>query len=192
MTSAITNPTFSILIVDDESKNIQLLGTLLNDNGYDVEFALNGKDAIEWLDNKPFDLVLLDIMMPEMDGYEVCKILKSDLSKMHIPVIFLTAKAETDDIIKGFDAGGSDYVTKPFKAPELLARVKQQVEMKILRGLIPICANCKDIRDDKGSWNQIEAYIQKHSSALFSHGMCPKCMDKLYGDQDWYKKKFKK
>ncbi len=64
------------------------------------------------------------------------------------------------------------------------------VEMKVLRGLIPICANCKDIRDDKGAWSQIESYIQAHSIVLFSHGMCPKCMDKVYGDQDWYKAKF--
>lgn len=184
------NPSFSVLIVDDEPKNIQLLGNLLKENGYEVEFALNGEKALEWIGSKPFDLVLLDIMMPEMDGYEVCKKIKADISKQHIPIIFITAKTEIEDIVKGFETGGSDYITKPFKVPELLARVKKEVELKILRGLIPICANCKDIRDDKGAWNQIEAYIQNHSVALFSHGMCPKCMDKLYGDQDWYKKKF--
>ena len=177
---------FSILIVDDEPKNIQLLGNLLEKNNYEIEFAMDGESALHWVEKKPFDLVLLDIMMPGMDGYEVCRTIKSDISKMHIPIIFLTAKTDTDDIVKGFEVGGSDYVTKPFRSLELLARVKMQVEMKTLRGLIPICANCKDIRDDKGSWNKIEAYIQKHSVALFSHGMCPKCMDKLYGEQDWY------
>ncbi|THB80778.1 MAG: response regulator [Desulfobacteraceae bacterium] len=191
MTETSIEQSFSILVVDDEPKNVQLLGNLLEENHYDIEFALNGPDCLEWLDNRPFDLVLLDIMMPGMTGYEVCETIKSDMAKQHIPVIFLTAKSETEDIVKGFDAGASDYITKPFKAPELLARVKKEVELKILRGLIPICANCKDVRDDEGAWGQIEAYIQEHSAALFSHGMCPKCMDQLYGDQDWYKKRFK-
>lgn len=187
MTANSIRTSFSILIVDDETKNIQLLGNLLKEHSYDVEFALDGEKALEWIYSKPFDLVLLDIMMPEMDGYEVCKKIKSDVAVKHIPIIFLTAKIEADDIVKGFEVGGADYITKPFKVPELLARVKVQVEMKLLRGLIPICANCKDIRDDKGTWNQIEAYIQEHSVATFSHGMCPKCMEKLYGDQDWFK-----
>lgn len=189
MTSERDRPSFSILIVDDETKNIQLLGNLLRGSNYDVEFALDGKKALDWIRSRPFDLVLLDIMMPHMDGYTVCNIMKSDSSTQHIPVIFITAKTETDDIVKGFEAGCSDYITKPFKAPELLARVKKEVELKTLRGLIPICANCKDIRDDKGTWTKIESYIEKHSAALFSHGMCPKCLDKLYGKEEWYKRK---
>ncbi len=185
MMSDVENPTFSILIVDDEPVNIQLLGNLLRKNNYEVEFALNGEKALEWINNKPFDLVLLDIMMPGMDGYEVCREIKKCIGTQHIPVIFITARTETRDVVKGFEAGGSDYVTKPFRAPELLARVKKEVELKILRGLIPICANCKNIRDDKGAWNKIEAYIQKHSAALFSHSICPECIKKLYGDEDW-------
>ena len=191
MNSEQNNQVFSILIVDDESKNIQLLGNLLKENGYETEFATNGEETFEWIYSKPFDLILLDIMMPGMDGYEVCEKIKSDSTIRHIPVIFLTAKDEVGHIVKGFEVGGSDYIVKPFKAPELLARVKKEVELKVLRGLIPICANCKDIRDDRGSWNKIEAYIQKHSAALFSHGMCPKCMDELYGDKEWYQKKMK-
>lgn len=182
---------FSILIVDDEPKNIQLLGNLLEENGYDIEFAMDGEGAIKWLEKKNFDLILLDIMMPGMDGFELCEKIKNNISLMHIPIIFLTAKTDTEDILKAFEMGGSDYVTKPFRPLELLARVKQQVEMKTLRGLIPICANCKSIRDDKGAWSQIEAYIQEHSAALFSHGMCPTCMEQLYGEQDWFKNKFK-
>ncbi len=188
MTDSGNNTSFSVLIVDDEPKNIQLLGSLLKENKYDVEFALNGEKALEWTINKPFDLILLDIMMPEMDGYAVCEKLKSKQQTKHIPIIFLTAKTETEDIVKGFEVGGSDYITKPFKAPELLARLKMHVEMKILRGLLPICANCKKIRDDKGTWNEVEVYVQEHSAALFSHGMCSNCLEKLYGDQAWYKK----
>lgn len=179
---------FSVLVVDDEPKNIQLLGNLLKENGYDVEFALDGEKALEWLDSKQFDLILLDIMMPGIDGYEVCRQIKADISKQHIPIIFITAKVSTDDIVKGFEVGCSDYVTKPFKAPELLARVKKEVELKTLRGLLPICAHCKNIRDNKGIWNKMEAYIQKHSMALFSHSMCPECMEKLYGKEEWFGK----
>ncbi|MCP3944210.1 MAG: response regulator [Desulfobacteraceae bacterium] len=182
------NNSFSILIVDDQPKNIQLLGNLLKEHNYEVEFATNGKEAIDWVFSRDFDLILLDIMMPEMDGFQVCKKIKSNIAKRHIPIIFLTAKTDTEDIVKAFTMGGSDYVTKPFKAAELLVRVKMHVEMKILRGLIPICANCKDIRNDEGIWDKIEEYFENHSSALFSHSMCPKCADKFYGDQNWYKK----
>ncbi len=178
---------FSILIVDDEPKNIQLLGNLLKDNQYKVEFATSGEEAIDWIYNYSFDLVLLDIMMPGMSGYDVCRTIKSDSTKKHIPIIFLTAKADSEDIVKGFEVGGSDYITKPFQSLELLARIKVHVEIKTLRGLIPICSKCKDIRDDKGAWEKIEVYVQQYSEALFSHGICPKCMDELYGNEAWYK-----
>ena len=192
MTEDKSNTTFfSILIVDDEPKNIQLLGSLLKKQGYEAEFALNGQKALNWLEKKPFDLILLDIMMPGMDGFEVCRQIKANENFAHIPVIFLTARTQTDDIVDGFEAGGSDYVTKPFDPRELLARIKLHVEIKTLRGLIPICAYCKDIRNDKGSWQKIETYIQENSLARFSHGLCPKCAEKLYGDKKWFKKKLK-
>ena len=177
---------FSILIVDDEPKNIQLLGTILEKNNYDAEFAMNGQQCLDWLHEKPFDLVLLDIMMPGQDGYEVCKEMKSRLGTKHIPVIFLTAKTETADIVKAFDCGCADFVSKPFREPELLARIKKEVELKILRGIIPICSHCKKIRDDKGYWNKIEAFIQAHSEAVFSHGICEECRDKYYPDLSAY------
>ncbi len=186
MSDANSTP-FCILIVDDEPKNLQLLGNILKENSYEVEFALDGEKALDWIKNKPFDLVLLDIMMPVMDGYEVCRKIKANMATQHIPVIFITAKTQTEDIVKGFEVGGSDYISKPFKTPELLARVKKEVELKTLRGLIPICSRCKDIRDDKGSWKRIEAYIEKNSAALFSHSVCPKCTKELYGDEDWYR-----
>lgn len=180
---------FSILIVDDEPRNIQILGTILKKNGYQVEFATDGRKALDWLNSKNFDLVMLDVMMPGLDGYEVCERIKANTRMMHIPVIFLTAKTETEDIVKGFEAGGTDYITKPFKAAELLARVKTHVEIKTLRGLIPICAHCKKIRDDdKGMWKQLEAYIEKHSYAHFSHGLCEECAETLYGHQPWFSK----
>lgn len=184
-----TEPAFSILIVDDEPNNIQLLGSLLKENGYEVEFALNGEKAMNWLRSRPFDLVLLDVMMPGINGYEVCRQIKDDFLLRHIPIIFLTAKSEIDDIVEGFEAGGADYITKPFKSPELLARVKLHMEIKTLRGLIPICSKCKNVRNDTGTWERIESYIQSRSPALFSHGLCPDCAERLYGHEVWYKKK---
>lgn len=188
MTSESSKKSFSILIVDDEARNIQLLGSLLKENGYDVEFAMDGSSAISWAKTRPFDLVLLDIMMPGMSGYEVCEKIKSDRLINHIPIIFLTAKTEVDDIVKGFEIGGADYITKPFKTPELLARVKIHAEVKTLRGLIPICTECKNVRNDEGVWERIEAYIQSRSPALFSHGLCPGCANDLYGKEPWFRK----
>ncbi len=184
---AVTNK-FSILIVDDEPKNIQLLGNLLKEENYDIEFATSGEEAIEWVYSKKFDLILLDIMMPGMDGYEVCKRVKTDNKVNHIPVIFLTAKTESEFIVKGFDVGGADYITKPFKSAELLARIKMHVEIKVLRGLIPICVKCKNVRNDEGIWKKIESYIEEHTNSMFSHGMCTSCMDDLYEGQEWYEK----
>ena len=101
-----------------------------------------------------------------------------------------------DSYIKISDnAGGIDYITKPFQKLELITRVKTHVELKqandqinVLRGLIPICAHCKKIREEDELWANIESYIQKNSEALFTHTICPECSDKLYGDQEWYQK----
>nr|WP_319392259.1 response regulator [uncultured Desulfobacter sp.] len=175
-------PLFSILMVDDEPRNLQLLGTMLEKNNYDTEYALNGQQCFEWLDRKAFDLVLLDIMMPGLDGYQVCRQIKSNFHTRHIPVIFLTARTDIADLVKAFESGCSDFVRKPFMAPELLARIKKEVELKILKGIVPICSHCKKIRDEKGNWNQMEVYIGKHSNAEFSHGICKECAKKYYPD----------
>ena len=119
-----------ILIVDDIPDNIKVLQAILSNKSYEVHYALNGKDAIMLCVTHSFDLILLDIMMPEMDGYEVCEYLKSKDKTKDIPVIFLTAKVDSEDIIKGFDIGAQDYVTKPFNAQELIARVDTHLDLK--------------------------------------------------------------
>lgn len=119
-----------ILIVDDQLKNIQLLGNLLKEKGYQVEFATSGQEALEWVHDEGFDLILLDVMMPGMDGFEVCRQLKKDGLTRDMPVIFLTAKTAGEDILTGFEVGGIDYITKPFNAAELLARVATHLELK--------------------------------------------------------------
>ena len=175
-----------ILIVDDNPTNIQFLGNLLIPHGYEVGVAQNGIEALAFLKDISPELILLDIMMPEMDGYEVCRQLKSNLLWSHIPVIFLTAKSESDDIIKGFEVGGADYVTKPFITAELMARIKTQIEINQLRHLIPICSTCKKVREDDGSWNRLENYIASHTKTQFSHGICKECAEKYYPDLGLY------
>jgi len=112
-----------ILIVDDTPANIQSLAAILKSKGYLISAATNGKQALEVLARMQPDLILLDVMMPEMDGFETCRQLKAAEQWRHIPVIFLTAKTETADIVQGFELGAVDYVAKPFNAHELLARV---------------------------------------------------------------------
>lgn len=126
----------SILIVDDIPENLQVLGNILLQKGMDVGFATSGEEALEAIQyNKP-DLILLDIMMPGMSGITVCQKLKANPETKDIPVIFLTAKAQPEDIIKGFEVGAVDYVTKPFNSGELIARVSTQLELKKSRDLI--------------------------------------------------------
>jgi DNA-binding response OmpR family regulator len=119
-----------ILLVDDNPQNLQVLGKLLQEEKYKIEFALNGESALGWLKNKQFDLILLDLHMPGMNGFEVCKRIRSDKTVKEIPIIFLSAESERESILKGFEVGAQDYVTKPFDSRELLARVKTQLDLK--------------------------------------------------------------
>ncbi len=178
-----------VLIVEDNQRNIKILGSILDSSGYDTAVALNGEEALRFIGKETPDLILLDIVMPGIDGYEVCRSLKKNSQTMDIPVIFLTAKREIDDLVKAFEAGGVDYITKPYNSTELLMRVKTHMdlkkardEIKKLKGIIPICCNCKKIRNDSGYWEQVETYIENHSNAEFTHGICPDCTKKLYGD----------
>lgn len=119
-----------ILIVDDISENLEVLSTILEDEEYEISFAMSGKQALEVISYEMPDLILLDISMPEMSGFEVCQALKTDKSTKHIPIIFLTANANTESIVKGFEIGGQDYITKPFNHSELIIRVKTHLEIK--------------------------------------------------------------
>jgi len=119
----------AILIVDDVVDNIQVAMNILKEDNYEFSYALNGEDALKLLKGASFDLVLLDIMMPGIDGYEVCRRIKEDPLLLDIPVIFLTAKVDIDSISTAFEAGGIDYITKPFHADELLARVKTHINL---------------------------------------------------------------
>ncbi len=119
----------NILIVDDVLENIQVAMNILKEDSYNFSYAKNGEDALNLLKDNNFDLILLDVMMPGIDGYEVCRRLQRDPLLSDIPIIFLTAKADIDSMTKGFKVGGVDYITKPFHANELLSRVKTHLEL---------------------------------------------------------------
>ena len=119
-----------VLLVDDVPKNLQILGNALKSEDLAVAFATDGKKAIEYIEKKLPDLILLDIMMPDMDGYEVCKRVKDDPNTMHIPIIFITAMNDADDEYRGFELGGADYITKPFNPKLVQARIESQLRLK--------------------------------------------------------------
>lgn len=206
-----------ILLVDDMPASLEVLMTILSKRGYRIYPATNGEEALASIRGFLPDLILLDISLPDIDGYELCQRLKADKNEgiRNIPILFISVRDETEDKVNAFKVGGVDYITKPFQVEEVLARVdahmtirnlqkqlqeknselqnrnsqleKKKSELqealdsiKTLKGLIPICANCKKIRDDDGFWQQVEAYISDHSEAKFSHSLCPPCAKELY------------
>ena len=123
----------SVLVVDDDPRNVRAVGSLLKESGYQVHVAHNGELALAIAQKVPLDLILLDILMsPEMDGIETCRCLKAHPLTRRVPVIFLTGKEDEETMICAFEAGGADYVKKPFNAPVLLARVRTQTELGLL------------------------------------------------------------
>lgn len=141
---------FSILMVDDNPKNLQLLGANLRNEGYKIEFATNGKMALSWVEKRIFDLILLDIMMPEMSGYEVCQKIRLKPEYNDVPIIFLTAKVEKESVVHGFKLGAQDYITKPFDIAELMARVNTHLDLRYHRKkLLEVNANLEKIVQER-------------------------------------------
>lgn len=173
-----------ILIVDDNPYNIQVLAAIINECNYKSGFAMNGKEALDFLEENIPVLILLDIMMPDMNGYEVCQKIKANQALKDIPVVFLTAKSEKDDIIKGFEVGGVDYITKPFNNTELKMRINTHIEISQSKSKL-ISLNKKleesnntkntffsiiahDLRGPIGNINQYIDYIMESTEAIES------------------------
>jgi PAS domain S-box-containing protein len=177
-----TNTGPLILVVDDTAANLSLLDEILDRAGYRSVLASSGPQALAFSAMQKPDLVLLDVLMPGMDGLEVCRRLKADPRTRTIPVLFLTARTLPEDLLRGFEAGGADYLTKPFRAEELLVRIRTHLdlarareEVRTLRGYLPTCASCKKIRDEAGTWLPMETYLASHTEAQCSHSLCPDC-----------------
>lgn len=143
---------FLILIVDDNPDNIKVVGNHLRNAGHEISIAMDGKKAMQIAKSNRPDLILLDIMMPGTNGLELCSMLKNDESTKEIPVIFLTAKIDDNDIIEGFNVGAVDYIKKPFNSAELLARINTHLELKHYRDQI----NHKNIELQKLSTEKSE------------------------------------
>lgn len=127
---------YHILVVDDVQENIQVALSILKEDNYNFSFATSGASALSLTEQSAFDLILLDVMMPGMDGFEVCRRLKLDSLYRDVPVIFLTARADVESLDKGFKAGGVDYISKPFHAEELVNRVRTHLELYKSRQLL--------------------------------------------------------
>ena len=194
-----------VLVADDLDINRKLLRTLLAADGYEVIEASNGIDAFNILQTATGPMVgLIDWEMPEMEGIEVCRKARALQGTPPLYLILLTVRDSKQDIVAGLQGGANDYITKPFDKTELLARVgigRQMVQLqqaltehvaelkealisvKQLGGLLPICSYCKKIRDDQNYWQQVEAYVGKHSEAKFSHSICPQCYEDIVKPQ---------
>ena len=208
----------AILIVDDSRDEQELLSTRLQAAGYgslmvadsaEAAFGILGQETAGKRAGE-VDLILMDIMLPGLDGLEACRRITATAWLQDIPIIVITVKTDEQDLLAAFAAGAMDYIRKPVNSAELIARVSsalilreeratrkareqellmrtQEVEralreVKVLRGLIPICAKCKSVRTDSGDWQRLEEYIQDHSEAEFSHGICQVCLKEFYPD----------
>jgi sigma-B regulation protein RsbU (phosphoserine phosphatase) len=194
-----------ILIADDDDVSRLELEALLGRHGHEVAAVTDGTDAWEILQGEdPPRLAVLDWLMEDMDGVEVCRRVRERPGLRDVYVILLTSRGDKEHVLEGLRAGANDYVTKPFDRDELLARVRVGEQMvglqaelaarvreledamgmvKQLQGLLPICSYCKSIRDDENSWHQLETYVKSHSEAVFSHGICPCCWEKVVQPQ---------
>jgi DNA-binding response OmpR family regulator len=186
-----------ILIAEDDPVSRLLLETHLRKWDHTPVIKSDGQaawDALQAPDAPA--LAILDWMMPELDGLEVCRRARARPLAPPLYVILLTARADRRDLVEGLGAGADDYVTKPFDAAELRARVTVgvrvatlQVELAAriteleqalarvdqLHGILPICSYCKKVRNDTDSWQQMESYVSAHSNVRFNHGVCPDC-----------------
>jgi len=193
-----------VLIADDDRMTTVILSGALQRQGFDVTVVHDGTAAwAQIAGENPPSLAIVDWMMPGLDGPELCRRVRQEASRAHLYMILLTSRAERGDLIAGLDAGADDYLTKPFDADELRARVRvgcrvlalQQrlaervtelqemiANVKHLRGLLPICSYCKRVRSDSDYWEQVETYISDHTDAQFSHGICPCCYEKVMAE----------
>jgi PleD family two-component response regulator len=202
-----------ILVTDDDPDVLLLTTMILEEEGYEVMEATTGKGCLDAARTFHPDVVLLDVILPDMPGTTICEKIKSDEALKNTFVILVSGvRVSSEYQAEGLNVGADGYIIKPITNKEFVARVQSIVrikraedalrekereqdrliqklqdalaEIKTLKGFIPICASCKKIRDDEGYWNQLEAYISKHTEAIFTHGICPQCAEKYRDELD--------
>jgi len=191
-----------ILVAEDDAASRRLIEVSLSRAGYEVLVASSGEEALDILDERhPPELVILDWLMPGRDGIDICREIRARATNRYLYVMLVTSKARAEDVVRGLEAGADDYLTKPYDPHELRCRVAtgmrilelqaalsgkiDELEQALahvqhLQGLLPICMYCKKIRDDKDSWHRLETYIERNSSAMFSHSLCEDCREEHY------------
>lgn len=193
----------TVLLIEDDPADAQLITEILREkpeNAMKILHASNLAGGLEILARGGIDVVLLDLTLPDSSGHKTFAMLEKHVQM--IPVIVLTVQDDMELALRMVHDGAQDYLVKNLVDYTMLARsIRYAIErkhllmeqdrniaklkealadVKTLSGLLPICASCKHIRDDKGYWHQVEAFIQQHSAAVFTHGLCPKCAKKIY------------
>ena len=191
-----------ILIAEDDATSRMVLASILSGEGYDVTSAEDGGAAWQFLQQPDApSLAIVDLMMPGLDGMELVRRVRALPTAVPPYLIIVSTKDDKADVVAGLGAGANDYLTKPYDPGELRARIevgRQLIEARMalnekveelelalkevrsLKGIVPICASCKNVRDDQGYWNRVETYLNEHTEAEFSHAVCPDCMKRLY------------
>ena len=200
------NQDIRILVVDDEPDILFAAERVIKSAGYQVSSAETGGQCLEMACRDIPDIILLDVDLPDILGTEVCLQLKNnpELKKSYILMMSGT-RTSSNEQADGLESGADGYVARPVSNRELLARVAALVrilkaererdkvieelkkaleQVKVLSGIVPICMHCKQIRDDKGYWNQLELFLSNHSEMLFSHGICDHCLQKYYPEAE--------
>jgi CheY-like chemotaxis protein len=200
-----------VLVVDDSPEVLLSTQALLTEPGRVIVTAESGEDALERIAEHEYALALLDVQLPGMNGFEVAEKIRARGETRHLPIIFVTGvNVERQHVFTGYETGAVDYLLRPIDPHALRSKVavfcdlqvqkrriedyvveieaknaqlQEQVdEIKRLQGLIPICCNCKKVKDDDGYWQQVEIYIMERSDAQFTHALCQPCSNALYGE----------
>lgn len=194
-----------ILVADDDAVSNQMAAALLTKWGYEVESAADGVQAWQAIERRPPALIVLDWVMPELDGLELVRRIRAAPALAGIYIVMVTALDRKDDVVLALQSGANDYLCKPFLAAEFKARISMAArllqtqadlaarvreledalaQVRQLRDLIPICSYCRRVRDDRDFWQQVESYVTRQTGARFSHGICPECFEKVMKDMN--------